>query len=83
MPPARRLPEPESQPIQCLRDVLGDVDVTSAVAAWGRGTDVATADVAGRPLFPGLVSLPRPDDPLGQLWHAATGGALTDERVSG
>ena len=35
-----------------------------------RATDVAVADVAGRPLVAGLASLDWPDDAWGSLWHA-------------
>ena len=62
----------EQGAVESLRALLPNADVTDAVAALRRGTDVATQHLVGRPLFAGLVSLPWPDDPLGQLWHAAT-----------
>ncbi|MGY1710471.1 hypothetical protein ACI8AC_13275 [Geodermatophilus sp. SYSU D00758] len=55
-----------------LRALLPDADVTAAVDQLRRATDLAAADLTGRPLFAGLVSLPWPDDPLGRLWHAVT-----------
>ena len=60
--------------VASLHELLPDVptgDVAAAVELLRRATDVAAADVAGRPLFAGLASLPWPEDPLGQLWHAA------------
>jgi hypothetical protein len=62
----------EQGAVESLRALLPNADVTDAVAALRRGTDVAAQHLVGRPLFAGLVSLPWPDDPLGQLWHAAT-----------
>ncbi|MCW2583780.1 MAG: hypothetical protein JWQ53_2570 [Klenkia sp.] len=59
--------------VQSLHEVLGDVptgEVETAVAQLRRATDVAVADVAGRPLVAGLASLDWPEDPWGQLWHA-------------
>ena len=58
--------------VESLRALLGDADVTGAVERLERGTDAAAAHVAGKPLFAGQLSLPRPADPLGRLWHAAT-----------
>lgn len=55
-----------------LHEVLPDADVGDAVELLRRATDLAARDVAGRPLFAGLVSLPWPGDPLGQLWHGAS-----------
>jgi hypothetical protein len=40
------------------------------VAQLRRATDLAVADVVGRPLVAGLASLEWPADPWGQLWHA-------------
>jgi hypothetical protein len=63
----------EQGSVRSLRDALGTVaddEVAAAAAQLRRATDVAAADVAGRPLFAGLVSLPWPADPFGQLWHA-------------
>lgn len=62
----------EQGSVESLRELLPDADVADAVEQLRRATDLASADVAGRPLFAGLVSLPWPADPLGQLWHAAT-----------
>ena len=64
----------EAGAVASLRELLPDVppgEVTEAAAQLRRATDVAAADVAGRPLFAGLTSLPWPADPWGQLWHAA------------
>jgi hypothetical protein len=58
--------------VQSLRELLPDVDVTDAVAALRRGTDVAAGHLVGRPLFAGLVSLPWPDEPFARLWQATT-----------
>lgn len=60
----------EEGAVEGLRAVLGDTDVTGAVQLLRNATDRITGDVAGRPLFAGLVSLPWPEDPLGRLWHA-------------
>ncbi|SDY46794.1 hypothetical protein SAMN05661080_03573 [Modestobacter sp. DSM 44400] len=63
----------EAGAVASLHDLLPDLptgDVAAAVALLRRATDVAAADVAGRPLFAGLTSLPWPANPLGQLWHA-------------
>ena len=54
--------------IASLEQILGDADVDFAVATLRRG--LAAADSTGRPLFAGLLSLPWPDAPLGQLWRA-------------
>lgn len=62
----------EQGSVESLRQLLPDAEVTGAVEALRRATDAATSDLAGRPLFAGLVSLPWPEDPLGRLWHAAT-----------
>ena len=56
--------------VESLQELLPDADVAGAVEQLRRATDVAAADLAGRPLFAGLVSLPWPAEPLGQLWHA-------------
>ena len=58
----------EEATIASLHEILGDVDVTDAVAALRRG--VEAADPAGRALFAGARSLGWPEDPLGQLWRA-------------
>ncbi|MDP9429181.1 MAG: hypothetical protein M3Q47_10060 [Actinomycetota bacterium] len=62
----------EEGAVESLRELLPHAAVADAVAALRRGTDVAAQHLVGRPLFAGLVSLPWPEDPLGQLWHAAT-----------
>lgn len=54
--------------IASLQQVLGDEDVTFAVATLRRG--LAAADSTGRALFSGLRSRPWPESPLGQLWRA-------------
>jgi hypothetical protein len=64
----------EAGAVASLRELLPDVpaaEVTDAAAQLRRATDAAAADVAGRPLFAGLTSLPWPADPWGRLWHAA------------
>jgi hypothetical protein len=58
--------------VETLDAIIGDEDVTHAVAQLRRAVDALAPDVAGRPLFAGLLSLPWPEAPLGQLWHAAT-----------
>jgi hypothetical protein len=58
--------------VESLRALLPGADVGSAVEQLRRGVDALAGDLAGRPLFAGLVSLPWPVDPLGQLWHAAS-----------
>ncbi|SCX44226.1 hypothetical protein SAMN03159343_1378 [Klenkia marina] len=65
----------EQGAVESLHELLGDVptsEVETAVAQLRRATDVAVADVAGRPLVAGLASLAWPTDPWGQLWHAVT-----------
>jgi hypothetical protein len=54
--------------IESLQDVLGEVDITSAVNVLRRG--LAAADGTGRVLFAGLQSRPWPDSSFGQLWRA-------------
>ncbi|SDO47563.1 hypothetical protein [Geodermatophilus sp. DSM 45219] len=68
----------EEGSVESLRRLLADADVEDAVEQLRRGIDAVTADLAGRPLFAGLVSLPWPADPLGGLWHAA--GLLREYR---
>ena len=63
----------EAGAVASLHQLLPDVpaeEVTAAADRLRRATDVAAEDVAGRPLFAGLASLPWPADPLGRLWHA-------------
>jgi hypothetical protein len=54
--------------VESLREVLAGEDV--APLADRLATAIATADVAGRPLFAGLASQPWPADPHGRLWRA-------------
>ena len=57
--------------IESLHDVLGDADVAPiAERLAGAVRSVATANVAGRPLFAGLAGQPWPEDPFGRLWRA-------------
>lgn len=66
--------------VAALREVLGAPDgLDDAVAALRRGVDAA--DPIGRPMHAGLTALPWPDDPVGQLWHAAT--VLREHRGDG
>lgn len=61
----------ETGAVEALHEVLGEPDgLADAVAALRRG--VAAADATGRPMHAGLLALPWPDDPLGQVWHACT-----------
>lgn len=56
--------------IESLHDVLGGVDVAPiADRLAGAVTILASASVAGRPLFAGLVEQPWPEDPYGRLWR--------------
>ena len=57
----------EEATIASLQKILGDVDVSDAVAALRRG--VEAADPSGRTLYAGVASLGWPEDPLGQLWR--------------
>ncbi|MDP9427779.1 MAG: hypothetical protein M3Q47_02375 [Actinomycetota bacterium] len=68
----------EEGSVESLRRLLPDADVTDAVEQLRQGVEAVAGDLAGRPLFAGLVSLPWPADPLGQLWHAA--GLLREYR---
>jgi hypothetical protein len=61
----------ETGAVESLRRLLPDADVQAAADALQRGVDAVALDIAGRPLFAGLLSLPWPEDPLGQLWHGA------------
>jgi hypothetical protein len=58
--------------VETLEQLFGGEDVTGAVEALRRAVDALSPDVAGRPLFAGLLSLDEPETPLGRLWHAAT-----------
>jgi hypothetical protein len=62
----------EEGSVAALRELLPDADVGEAVGLLRRAVDAASAEVAGRPLFAGQISLPWPEDPLGQLWYALT-----------
>lgn len=68
----------EEGSLESLRRLLPDADVAEAAEQLRRGVEAVAGDLAGRPLFAGLVSLPWPADPLGQLWHAA--GLLREYR---
>jgi hypothetical protein len=62
----------ESGATASLQQLLPGADVGAAVEALQRGVDAVAGDLAGRPLFAGLMSLPWPEDPFGRLWHAAS-----------
>ncbi|WP_158550666.1 hypothetical protein [Geodermatophilus sp. TF02-6] len=62
----------EDGSVAALAELLADADVDPAVALLRRAVDALADDVAGRPLFAGLLSLPEPATPLGRLWHAVT-----------
>jgi hypothetical protein len=53
-----------------LHEVLGSTDVAATLAVMRRSAEAA--DPTGRTLHAGLTSLPWPDDPMGQLWHACS-----------
>jgi hypothetical protein len=56
-----------------LRRAFDDVPIDDVREAGTLARAVAeTGDVAGRPLFAANRSLPWPDDPYAQLWHATT-----------
>ena len=64
------LAERSESTIESLHDVLGGVDITPiADRLAGAVTTLASASVAGRPLFAGLVEQPWPEDPYGRLWR--------------
>jgi hypothetical protein len=69
-PPAAALAARLNGSVATLRRMIGDIDV-AAVAELARRAAVA-APVAGRTLFAANAALPWPDDPLAELWHAAT-----------
>jgi hypothetical protein len=56
------------------RDVLTPAldGADSATIARELGRVTAGLDFAGKPLAAAHLDLPRPDDPIGQIWHAAT-----------
>ncbi|MFI7585774.1 hypothetical protein ACIB24_01720 [Spongisporangium articulatum] len=54
---------------EVLRGAVGDLDVTELAGLARTATEALTAP--GRPLYAAHASLPWPDDPLMQLWHAA------------
>jgi hypothetical protein len=62
----------EEGTVATLAELLPEADVAPAVALLRRAVDAVAVDVAGRPLFAGLLSLPWPSDLRAQLWHAAT-----------
>ncbi len=53
-----------------LRRILDDVDVEEAAALARTACEALSCQ--GRPLYAAYTSLPWPDEPLMQLWHAAT-----------
>jgi hypothetical protein len=55
---------------QALRRLLGDLDVTEALALARAAAD--GCDPAGRPLFAAYASMEWPDEPRLALWHACT-----------
>lgn len=69
-PPDAALEARSHGSVAALRRLLGDTDV-SAVAALARRA-ASSAPCEGRALFAANLALPWPDDPLGELWHAAT-----------
>ena len=102
IPDAWALAEPEdvlaarlSGATTALRRLLGGEQAAADVMLLGNRLldSLVQADPLGRPLFSAHVALPRPTDPVGLLWHAATVfrehrgdghvAALTAEGVSG
>jgi hypothetical protein len=65
--------------VTALRRLVGDTDVTEAVALLE--SVVARADLSGRVLAAAHAALPRPEEPLARLWHAA--GVLREHRGDG
>jgi hypothetical protein len=61
----------EEATVEHLGELLAREDVGAAAAQLRRAVEALAGQVAGRPLFAGLVSMPWPESPLGQLWHAA------------
>jgi hypothetical protein len=61
----------ETGSVAALREVLGKPDGLEVVVE-GLRRGAAAADPAGRPMHAGLLALPWPTEPLGQLWHACT-----------
>ena len=61
----------EQATVEHLGELLAGEQVEDAAAALRRAVDALAVDLAGRPLFAGLVGMPWPDSPLGRLWHAA------------
>jgi hypothetical protein len=53
-------------------DVAESPEVEEAAGLARRAAETACARLSGKPLFAGHASLPWPDDPLLQLWHAQT-----------
>jgi hypothetical protein len=61
--------------VESLEELLPDAAPAALDGAGDllrRATGVAAADLAGRPLFAGLLSLPWPGTPLGRVWHGAS-----------
>jgi Helix-turn-helix family len=61
----------ESGAVAALREVLSTPDGLDVVVE-GLRRGAAAADSTGRAFHAGLTALSWPEDPLGQLWHAAT-----------
>lgn len=61
----------EQATVEHLEELLAGEDVADAADRLDRAVDALAADVAGRPLFAGLLALPRPGSAVGRLWHAA------------
>jgi hypothetical protein len=65
--PASILAARERGATQGLVRMLGDAETSVAVKILREVME--SVDLAGRPLFAGLLSLPFPDDPIAQLWR--------------
>ena len=61
----------EKATVAHLDELLEGEDVTAAADRLGAAVQALAGDVAGRPLFAGLVAMPAPASPVGKLWHAA------------
>jgi hypothetical protein len=72
-PPEAALAARASASVAALRRSFGDdnSDATAAAAALARRAAESAAP-EGRPLFAANSALPWPDDPIADLWHAAT-----------
>lgn len=56
--------------VTALRQALGGADVGAVAGVLRRAAEAA--DPTGRALHSGLAAMPWPEDPYGQLWHAAS-----------